>query len=243
MRLGLISDIHGNIEALTRVLDDLKRQGVDDRICLGDVVGYGASPRECVEAIRAEGIPTIMGNHDAAVAGKMDYSFYYEAARRSLDWTRSKLDETHLTWLAGLHRTISIDGGLCSHGSPVNPEAFDYIFAPEQARALEPHVASLPPVVFIGHSHLTKVFALSRGEVHEVLATEFGIRRDYFYIITVGSVGQPRDYDNRACYGIYDTDKKIFEYRRVEYDIKTSASKIIAAGLHPNFAKRLFLGV
>ncbi|MCG3175031.1 MAG: hypothetical protein GMKNLPBB_03365 [Myxococcota bacterium] len=244
MRLGLFSDIHGNVEALTRVLEDMKSQGVDQMICLGDIVGYGANPGECIQIIRDLGCVCLMGNHDAAVAGKMDYSFYYEAARHSLDWCARNISLDHMQWLSQRPYTHRVgEDVLCCHGSPVQPAEFEYIFSPEQARAIEPHLNELAPVVFIGHSHLTKVFALSTLGVNEVLPSTFGIRRGYTYVITVGSVGQPRDYDNRSCYGIFDTEKKIFEYRRVEYDIKAQASKILAAGLHPNFAKRLFLGV
>ncbi len=112
-----------------------------------------------------------------------------------------------------------------------------------QARELMPHVEYLPEVTFIGHSHLCKAFAIGNGEVNDVVAQKFGIRRGYKYIISVGSVGQPRDYDNRACFVICDTDARTVEYLRVEYDIETSAQKIFDADLALNFGKRLFLGV
>ena len=104
-------------------------------------------------------------------------------------------------------------------------------------------MAELPEVTFIGHSHLCKAFAIGNGEVNDVVAQKFGIRRGYKYIISVGSVGQPRDYDNRACFVICDTDARTVEYTRVEYDIETSAQKIFDADLALNFGKRLFLGV
>ena len=131
-----------------------------------------------------------------------------------------------------------------SHGNPVQPDAYEYVFAIEQARELLPHLDALADVNFIGHSHLCKAFALNAaGDVTEIVATRFGLRRGYKYVISVGSVGQPRDCDNRACFVVYDSDARVVEYHRVPYDIETSAQKIFDADLALNFGKRLFLGV
>ena len=243
MRLAIISDIHSNLEALTEVLKAAEHYKADRIVSLGDIVGYGASPNECCELVRSHAEVTLLGNHDAAVAGRMDYSFYYDAARHALDWSASVITEENLQWLRSLPYTYRIgEVGLC-HGSPIDPKAYEYIFALEQARELMPHVAELPEVTFIGHSHLCKAFALGNGEVNDVVAQKFGVRRGYKYIISVGSVGQPRDYDNRACFVVHDTDARTVEYVRVEYDIETSAQKIFDADLALNFGKRLFLGV
>jgi diadenosine tetraphosphatase ApaH/serine/threonine PP2A family protein phosphatase len=243
MRIAIISDIHSNIEALTEVLKVAEAQKVDRLVSLGDVVGYGASANECCDLVRSVTEVTLLGNHDAAVAGRMDYSFYYDAARHALDWTAGMINEDNLNWLRSLPYTYRIgDVGFC-HGSPIEPKAYEYIFALEQARELMPYVQDLPEVTFIGHSHLCKAFAIGNGEVNDVVAQKFGIRRGYKYIISVGSVGQPRDYDNRACFVIVDTDARTVEYLRVEYDIETSAQKIFDADLALNFGKRLFLGV
>ena len=243
MRLGILSDIHANYEALSAVLEAYSNESIDDYYCLGDTVGYGGSPNECSEIIREIAKATILGNHDAAVAGRMDYSYYYDAARHALDWSASVLTDQNLGWLRSLPYTYRIgEVGFC-HGSPIEPRAYEYIFALEQARELTPFVAELPEVTFIGHSHLCKAFAIGNGEVNDVVAQKFGIRRGYKYIISVGSVGQPRDYDNRACFVICDTDARTVEYTRVEYDIETSAQKIFDADLALNFGKRLFLGV
>jgi diadenosine tetraphosphatase ApaH/serine/threonine PP2A family protein phosphatase len=243
MRLAIISDIHSNIEALTEVLKTAEQHKVDRIVSLGDIVGYGASPNECCELVRSVTEVTLLGNHDAAVAGRMDYSFYYDAARHALDWSASVINEENLGWLRSLPYTYRIgEVGFC-HGSPIDPKAYEYIFALEQARELMPHVAELPEVTFIGHSHLCKAFAIGNGEVNDVVAQKFGVRRGYKYIISVGSVGQPRDYDNRACFVVHDTDARTVEYVRVEYDIETSAQKIFDADLALNFGKRLFLGV
>lgn len=173
----------------------------------------------------------------------MDYSFYYDAARQALDWSVGKVSAQNLAWLRSLPYTYRIgDVGFC-HGSPIEPKAYEYIFALEQARELAPLVSELAEVTFIGHSHLCRAFAIGNGEVSDVVAQRFGIRRGYKYIISVGSVGQPRDYDNRSCFALYDTDSRTVEYHRVEYDIEGSAQKIFDADLALNFGKRLFLGV
>lgn len=243
MRIAIISDIHSNIEALTEVFRVIDKSKVDRIVSLGDVVGYGASPNPCCELVRTNAEVTLLGNHDAAVAGRMDYSFYYDAARHALDWSASVVSDENLAWLRSLPYTYRIgDVGFC-HGSPIEPRAYEYIFALEQAREITPFSGDLPEVTFIGHSHLCKAFAIGSGEVNDVVAQKFGIRKGYKYIISVGSVGQPRDYDNRACFVIHDTEARTVEYMRVEYDIQASAQKIFDADLALNFGKRLFLGV
>ena len=244
MRIGIISDIHSNFEALSQSLAALERHRPDRVICLGDVVGYGASVNECCDLVRKVAEVTLLGNHDAAVSGRMDYSFYYDAARHALDWTASRIDPDNLEWLRSLPYRHRIDGVQFSHGNPINAEAYEYVFAIEQARELLPRVGELAEVNFVGHSHLCKSFALHPGgDVAEVVATRFGIRRGYKYVVSVGSVGQPRDCDNRACFVTYDTEERVVEFHRVPYDIETSAQKIFDADLALNFGKRLFLGV
>ncbi len=243
MKIAIISDIHSNIEALTEVLKLIDQLKVDRLVSLGDVVGYGASPNPCCDLVRKYAETTLLGNHDAAVSGRMDYSFYYDAARHALDWSAGVLSEENHQWLRSLPYTYRIgDIGFC-HGSPIDPHAYEYIFALEQAREIVPFVGDLPDVTFIGHSHLCKAFAIGNGEVNDVVAQKFGIRRGYKYIISVGSVGQPRDYDNRSCFVVCDTSARTVEYHRVEYDIESSAQKIFDADLALNFGKRLFLGV
>ena len=243
MRIAIISDIHSNIEALTEVMKVIETSNVDRIVSLGDIVGYGASPNPCCDIVRANAEVTLLGNHDAAVAGRMDYSFYYDAARHALDWSASQVSEENRQWLRSLPYTYRIGEVGFSHGSPIEPKAYEYIFALEQARELTPYLSDLPEVTFIGHSHLCKAFAMGNGEVNDVVAQKFGIRRGYKYIISVGSVGQPRDYDNRSCFVIYDTNARTVEYMRVEYDIEASAQKIFDAELALNFGKRLYLGV
>jgi predicted phosphodiesterase len=245
MRIGIFSDTHANYEALSAVVDALRHDNVDECYCLGDTVGYGGSPNECANLVRATAKATILGNHDAAVAGLMDYSYYYEAARQALDAHASVLTTQNHAWLKSLPYTIKlpeIGVDLC-HGSPVRLEEFEYIFAPEQARECLPIFDELNDLVLIGHSHLCKVFALQRDSVEELQPRDFDLQPGLKYIVSVGSVGQPRDCDNRASYVVYDSSTRRFEFKRVEYDVEAAAARVMSANLERNFAHRLFLGV
>ncbi|MCZ6805661.1 MAG: metallophosphoesterase family protein [Deltaproteobacteria bacterium] len=245
MRIGIFSDIHANLEAMSAVMEAYASEEIDVYYCLGDVVGYGGSPNECSDLVRDIAQVTILGNHDAAVAGRMDYSYYYEAAREALDWHASELTVENMQWLKELpyrHRLEDIGVDLC-HGSPVRLEEFEYIFAPDQAAECLPIWNDLGHITLIGHSHLCKVFALRPGEVEELPAEDFTLQEGLKYIVSVGSVGQPRDYDNRASYTIYDSDTKTFFFKRIEYDIEGAASRIFEARLERNFGQRLFIGV
>jgi diadenosine tetraphosphatase ApaH/serine/threonine PP2A family protein phosphatase len=245
MRLGIFSDVHANLEALSAVLEAFRSEKIDVYYCLGDTVGYGGSPNECADIVRDVAKGTILGNHDAAVAGRMDYSYYYEAARHALDAHAAMLSEENMAWLKSLPYQQRLDevGVLLCHGSPVRLEEFEYIFAPEQARECLAIRDQIGHITLIGHSHLCKVFALSETGVEELVAADFSLEPDKKYIVSVGSVGQPRDFDNRASYTVYDTDAKRFEFKRVEYDVELAADKVLRARLERNFAHRLFIGV
>jgi diadenosine tetraphosphatase ApaH/serine/threonine PP2A family protein phosphatase len=175
----------------------------------------------------------------------MDYSYYYEAARNALDIHASVLTKENMAWLKQLpYKHVIDDTGvhLC-HGSPLRLEEFEYIFAPEQARECLTMWDELGDLTLIGHSHLCKVFALRPGEVEELPPKTFTLRDGYKYIVSVGSVGQPRDYDNRASFTTYDTDTREFAFKRIEYDIETAAMKIFEENLDRNFGHRLYIGV
>src|SRR6267154_135951 len=167
MRLGILSDIHANHEALCAVLEAYRKENIDVYYCLGDTVGYGGSPNECADLVREVAKVTILGNHDAAVSGRMDYSYYYEAARHALDAHAAILSAENMAWLKSLpyeEKLEEINVLLC-HGSPVRLEEFEYIFAPEQARECLSIFDELAPLTLIGHSHLCKVFALTKNSV------------------------------------------------------------------------------
>lgn len=241
MKIGIISDVHANLEALEAAFSVLG--DADFYACLGDVVGYGAQPNECCELIRSRVDITVMGNHDAAVCGKMDYSYYRAEARHALDWHARVLSEENRRWLSSLPYTARIEHVAFCHGSPINLEAFEYIFSLEQVYDLMPIYEDLAEVTFIGHSHLCKSFSFSPRGASEMLNTRFRVLTDRKYVVTAGSVGQPRDYDNRACCALYDTETRSFEYRRIPYDIESAARKILSAELSETFGRRLFLGI
>jgi predicted phosphodiesterase len=248
MRIGIFSDVHGNLEALREVYAFYDQQNIDRYICLGDVVGYGPDPNICVNLVRERVMACVMGNHDAAVGGKMDYNYYYDAARTALDHHVAQLTPDNMRWLRELPYTVMDDYRCYSHGSPVNPQAFDYVFNLQQANSLLRHWDSLATITFIGHSHLTKTYALestrgargARELTGETLTLEYGTK----YIATVGSVGQPRDNDSRACCTIFDTETRTLSWHRVDYAVDRTAESIFAQpNLSADFGKRLFLGI
>lgn len=246
MIIGIFSDVHSNLEAMTTVREAYAEdeRDIDMYVCLGDVVGYGANPNECCEIVREIAEITILGNHDAAVCGRMNYAFYYDAARNALDWHAEQLREEHHDWLRSLpYSEVWQDVEFC-HGSPINREDFEYVFNIHQANGLIDHWDDLQHITFIGHSHLTKAFSLDLDEgATEISGPVLEFEADKKYIVTVGSVGQPRDNDNRACFGFYDTEAKTFEYQRRDYDVRSAAKKIFQSDLSSDFAKRLFFGI
>jgi diadenosine tetraphosphatase ApaH/serine/threonine PP2A family protein phosphatase len=246
MRIGILSDIHSNLAALERVLEDAESvdPAIDRYVCLGDVVGYGANPNECCEIIRDLCEFTIVGNHDAAVCGRMDYSFYYQQAREALDWHAEQVSEDQHAWLQSLPYRRDIDDVAYCHGAPVNEEDFEYVFTLQQANKLLDHWEDLAHVNFIGHSHLTKSFELDQKEgARELEGDVLDFEEGKKYIVTAGSVGQPRDNDNRACWGIFDPEARTFEFRRVGYDVRTAARRIFESELSSDFGKRLYFGI
>lgn len=243
MRYGFISDVHGNIEALNVVLEHLSKQSVDRYAFLGDAVGYGPNPNEVCDRIRALDGVVILGNHDAAVAGRMDYNFYYDAARHALDWCVERITPENLAWLKALPYKVRENDVEFCHGAPVAPEMFDYLFGVEQVMELMDVRDQMAPVTFIGHSHLTISFCLRDDLVTPMVVPRIVCEPDANYIITVGSVGQPRDRDPRACCGVFDTETRVFDYHRLEYDVYAVRQKIIEAGLAPVFGERLLVGV
>lgn len=243
MRYGVLSDVHGNLEALVVVLDHLKSEQVDQYAFLGDAVGYGPNPDEVCDLIRPLVSFAVLGNHDAAVSGRMDYSEYYDAARHALDWCAERLSTENMEWLKNLPYQQRDGHVEFSHGAPVAPEMFDYLFAPEQVVDLLQEDANLADVTFIGHSHLTISFRIDADRVTPLITTQIECDPKAKYIITDGSVGQPRDRDPRACCGIYDSETRVFTYHRLEYDLYATRQKILAAGLSPVFGDRLLVGM
>ena len=218
MRVGLVSDIHSNRVALEAVLEDMP--AVDALACAGDLVGYNPWPAECVDAVRERGIPTVMGNHDRAVAEDTAFRFN-SMARAGVEHARRVLDEDRLEWLGALpdERTI-LDGRVkLVHGHPDDPDRYTY---PEEFSA---SMLDDEELLVLGHTHV---------QGHERF--EEGI------VCNPGSVGQPRDGDPRAAYAIADLDVREIEERRVEYDVDAVADAVERAGLPEAIARRLYEG-
>lgn len=241
MRYALISDLHANLEASTAVFKDIERVGVDQIVCLGDVVGYNANPNECADLVREREIPTICGNHDAVACGLEEPWGFNPVALSAAMWTREQLSDENLEWLRGLPDSRKIGDFIAAHGSPTNRNA--YLFNWED---ILPHVETVQSqgcnLCFFGHTHSPGIFS-SDGLYAVDEDSQFDLSvQDKVFFINSGAVGQPRDNDPRAAYGVYDSETREYELIRLDYPVKQAADKIVEAGL-PNFlAERLFLG-
>ena len=211
-------------------------------LCVGDIVGYGAQPAKCIRRIQEMGFTCVAGNHDHAAIGRLDISYFNYQAREAVEWTRGRLGVTKAEYLSELPLVAVVDGFTLAHGTVHRPEAFGFIETVFAAQ-LSFH-AMTTPVAFLGHSHVPIAFLESEGHesVTYTQSTEIELRHVSKAIINVGSVGQPRDDDPRACYAIYDTDTQAVELRRIEYDIESAQAKIRKAGLPDVLASRLALG-
>ena len=240
MRYAVFADIHSNLEAWQAVFGALKQERIDQFICAGDIVGYGADPRECTNLIEALKPLAVAGNHDRAVIGKFDISHFNINAREAILWTRENLTQANRDYLASLASIQSRDDFILVHGSLDNPEEFKYILDIDSAGpSFELLEKSKKTILFVAHSHRPFVLV----ERWKYLPGEFlKLSRGSNYIINVGSVGQPRDGDWRACYVLYDSGKNTIEFKRIEYDVETTRKKIIKAGLPRILADRLTTG-
>jgi len=243
MRYGIFGDIHGNCDALMAVLEALDKDRVDVKICLGDIVGYGAEPRECIKIIRELGCMTLAGNHDHAAIDRLDVEFFNAFAKQAALWTRQQLTDEDKQFLAGLGFVDHHEHFACVHGSLHGPELFNYIATIFDAELS--FEALDKPVLFYGHTHIPITF-FDTTPMTFTTEGEIRITSDMKALVNVGSVGQPRDEDPRASYGIYEVDDSSGEgvvyIRRVPYDVSSASRKIIAAGLPEPLAIRLELG-
>jgi diadenosine tetraphosphatase ApaH/serine/threonine PP2A family protein phosphatase len=239
--LAIISDIHANIDALDAVMEDIDSQKVDEIICLGDVVGYGAAPSECVSIIRNRCVKTVMGNHDHMTAqpGVLLASEHVAAGIR---YARTSLSGDELKWLAALPYQVTAYGCSFVHASLAIPEEFAYLTTDQEA---ELHFdIQESDVSFMGHTHIPQVvFPISERFIWSDPTKEpFKVGDNVRCAINVGSVGQPRDNDPRASYGLFETDSRCFQLRRVRYNIEKAQDRIGAAGLPEENARRLAEG-
>lgn len=240
MRYAIISDIHGNLEALEAVLEHIRGLKVDQTVCLGDVVGYGASPNECCEVLREAEIPTICGNHDAVACGIEEPWGFNPVALQAVMWTRQSLSKENLDWLKNLPDNMQFKDFLATHGSPTDRDC--YLFTWEDVLPHLSYVAeSQYDLCFFGHTHSPGIF--SADGIYSVDEdSKFALGEGKTFFINPGSVGQPRDGDPRAAYGLYNSAKREYEHVRVAYPVEVAAAKIIEAGLPAFLAERLALG-
>jgi diadenosine tetraphosphatase ApaH/serine/threonine PP2A family protein phosphatase len=242
MRLAVISDVHSNLEAFQAVLTKIDEVGVDRIYHLGDIVGYNTNPNECVDILRERNIHTIMGNHDAAACGLEDPWFFRSAAKKAALWTGDQLRDDVREFLRGLPDEATFDGGcLGVHGSPTSRDDYiiDWLDAMRQLEYLNGRPID---IVFFGHSHKVSLFS-ERGTTHSLeAAQEHKLQRNNRYFINTGAVGQPRDRDPRAAFGVLDTESLVIQFHRVPYDVETTCEKIVRAGLPVKLARRLHQG-
>ena len=239
MRFAIISDLHANLEATEAVMADARERNCTDYICLGDVVGYNANPRECVEIVQKLECPVVKGNHDEQASLDESSRDFNALAEMAINWTREQLSDADKKWLRDLPFTRTIRDFTIVHATLDTPEQWGYVFNTLDAAASFTYQHTT--VCFFGHTHVAGAFVRDDG-VKRVKTDQLMIERDRKYFINTGSVGQPRDGDWRAAYCIYDLERNCVEQRRVPYDLGGAQKKIIDAGLPPLLAERLKLG-
>jgi len=241
MRILIISDIHANLTALEAVLDDAPQ--VDAVWCLGDLVGYGPDPNECVKRVQQlPNLVCLLGNHDAAVAGVIDNISFNNEARMAVLWTQSVIQQVHLKYLEALTPQTEIDSVSLAHGSPRQP-IWEYVLDTRTAYENFEHFET--PYCFVGHSHLPVVFHLENEQQTTDLsipAADSTLKMVPRAIYNPGSVGQPRDRDPRAAYAIFDTDRQTWSLQRVSYDIQSVQARMRSARLPERHIQRLSAG-
>ena len=239
MRIALFGDIHANFEALDAVLEDARAQSCDKFLCLGDVVGYNADPVACLERIREMDCPVIKGNHDEDASGSHQLDALNPVAAAALMWTREQLSDEQRTWLRRLRMVRQVEDFTIVHSTLDQPANWNYVT--NKFDAMSNFSYQFTQVCFHGHTHVPRVFVKST-KVQEEATESLAIEEHSKYFVNVGSVGQPRDGDWRACYAIHDLNHHLAVFRRVEYDIALTQRKIIEAGLPPMLAERLAEG-
>lgn len=244
MKYGILGDIHSNLEALQAVLDECRRQGVDRVLSVGDVVGYGAAPRECLALLLEADVQIVKGNHDAACTGELDLLYFNPYAREAVLWTTGQLTSQELKRLSDLPLTIDLEHCSVAHGTYHEPERFDYVQSTDDANSSLDHQPRL--VCFVGHTHVPVTLLRTNDDPYRTgytLESEVEFRDVSRALVNVGSVGQPCDENPLAALGIYDTDANLYRLHRLTYDVEREAKRIRDAGLPHVLADRLHLGV
>ncbi|MEW5950806.1 MAG: metallophosphoesterase family protein [Elusimicrobiota bacterium] len=243
MKYAVLSDIHANYEALKSVLAQMAKMEIDGYIFCGDLIGYGPQPAECVSEIRKlKNLHIVMGNHDAALAGKIEVKWFNESAAAAIEYSAKNLDSETLTWISSLPERIDTEDFTVVHGAPRNALK-DYLLSEAQFFDNIKYVDNT--VCFVGHSHMPMYFCLKEdGRVYSdfIKPLEKIILNSPKCFINPGSVGQPRDGNPLASFGIYDTSKKTFELIRVKYDVLTVQELMAKIGMPPLLVERLAMG-
>lgn len=242
MRAAILTDIHSNLPAFEAVLDATDAAGVDERWCLGDVVGYGAQPDACARLAAERCDLCLVGNHDLAVTGEIDTEVFSASAAAAVEWTIANCDEATMDFLKGLKPELVREEVGLYHASPRDP-VWEYVLATDQARECMEEQAGR--VSLIGHSHVALFFSDGAGTGATGGQAPDGHEADVSkgrWLLNPGSAGQPRDGDHRAAWLELDTEAWKATYHRVPYDIDSAAAAIRAAGLPDLLATRLYVG-
>lgn len=237
----ILSDIHGNIEALTAVILAAEKEG-EIAYCLGDIIGYGANPSECLDAMRHYSQVTVAGNHEAAVLHPGLTAVFNPEARKAVFWTTEHIFGEDWEQIRAFPMTQTRGEIILVHSSLVEPERWHYLVDDQDVEA---NLRSLKNarICFFGHTHVPKIYGLKKDKFFSLpVDREVQLERNARYLINVGSVGQPRDGDPRASYCVFNSDKMTVAIRRVNYDIHATQRKIIDAGLPALLASRLSTG-
>jgi len=239
MKFAIIADIHSNLEALHVVLEDCKKQKVTHYACLGDVVGYNANPKECLDIVRTMNMPCVKGNHDEYCSSEEHLDGFNPAAAEAVNWTRKQLTESDRLWLRELKYTRMVTSFTLVHATLDGPQRWGYVF--DKLAAAASFTYQNTAICFFGHTHVPVAFmrdSVVRGGTYSKFKVEAGKK----YFVNVGAVGQPRDNNPKSAYVVYDVTEGTIELRRLEYDIATAQRKILAAGLPERLAERLAYG-
>ena len=241
MRYGIFSDVHSNLEALEAVLRCYEKESIDKYLCVGDIVGYGANPRECLDAVKRTVSACIAGNHDWALTGKFNLAFFNFYAKAAVISNVGELPKEEKDYLDNLGLIFSNDDLTLVHGTLNEAQNFNYLTSKEQA--LDTFKLMKSNICFVGHTHIPQVLEFNaKADISQLAAGNLKIKKNKKYIVNVGSVGQPRDGDPRASFAVFDADRGEVLIKRVAYNVKKAQEKILGKGLPDFLASRLSTG-
>lgn len=235
MRVAIISDIHSNLEALQKAFEIIDEKNIDEVVCLGDLVGYGANPNECVDLTRKRASCVLLGNHDQAAFDLSQTEHFNRHARTAAYWTNQTLTQENLEYLKALPFQRVIDDLTFVHASPKDPDQWEYIFSAHEAKINFESFQTR--ICFVGHTHIPGIFP------EDLKIQKSKVTRESRCIVNVGSIGQPRDGNWKLSFGVFDTSGWTYELIRSEYDVQAASAKIVAADLPRFLADRLLVGI